>query len=100
MKLYYVYILQCSDDSFYTGITSNLEKRISEHNSGEDPYSYTFKRRPVNVVWVETFTEPNQAIMVEKQLKGWSRIKKKALIEKDWERLKEYSKNKWKRENS
>ncbi|MGB7843447.1 MAG: GIY-YIG nuclease family protein, partial [Salinimicrobium sp.] len=81
MKLYYVYILECSDKSFYTGFTSNLEKRLYDHQSGYDEDAYTFNRRPLTLKWFETFTDPNQAIIVEKQIKGWSRRKKMALIQ-------------------
>ena len=98
MKLYYVYIVECSDGSFYTGFTSNLEKRISEHNSGSDPDAYTFKRRPVELKWVETFTDPNHAITTEKQIKGWGREKKLAVINGEWEKLVQLSRNKYKRE--
>ena len=98
MKFYYVYIVECADKSFYTGFTSNLDKRLFEHNSGHDEDAYTFKRRPVSLKWFEQFTDPNQAIIVEKQIKGWSRKKKLALIEEDWEKLVLYSRNKYKRE--
>ncbi|MDX1753771.1 MAG: GIY-YIG nuclease family protein [Salinimicrobium sediminis] len=97
MKLYYVYILECADRSYYTGFTSNLEKRILDHNRGYDQDAYTYKRRPVVLKWFEQFTDPNQAILIEKQIKGWSRRKKEAVIEEDWERLIEYSRNKYKR---
>ena len=93
MKSYFVYILQCSDDSFYTGMTSNLENRIMEHNEGIDTDSYTFKRRPVELKWFEEFQFVQQAIETEKQSKGWSRRKKQALIDRDWDRLIRYSKN-------
>lgn len=93
MKSYFVYILQCSDDSFYTGMTSNLENRIMEHNEGIDTDSYTFKRRPVELKWFEEFQFVQQAIETEKQIKGWSRRKKRALIDRDWDRLIRYSKN-------
>ncbi len=93
MKSYFVYILQCSDDSFYTGMTSNLENRIMEHNEGIDTDSYTFKRRPVELKWFEEFQFVQQAIETEKQIKGWSRRKKQALIDRDWDRLIRYSKN-------
>ncbi|MDT0648860.1 GIY-YIG nuclease family protein [Autumnicola edwardsiae] len=93
MKLFFVYIVQCSDESFYTGVTSNLEKRLYQHNSGHYKDAYTFTRRPVKLKWYEQFTDPHQAFKLEKQLKGWSRRKKKALIEENWERLVEYSKN-------
>ena len=100
MKLYYVYILECADETFYTGFTSNLEKRINDHNRGYDEDAYTHKRRPVILKWFESFTDPNQAIMVEKQIKGWSRRKKLALIKEDWEKLILYSQNKYKREKN
>lgn len=93
MKFYYVYIVECSDKSFYIGITSNLERRIYEHNAGLKKDSYTFTRRPVDLKWFEKFTNPEEAIKVEKQLKGWSRRKKIALIEENWEKLVLYSKN-------
>jgi len=93
MKQYYVYIVKCNDESFYIGITNNLERRIYEHNIGLKEDCYTFKRRPITLKWFEVFTEPNQAIAIEKQLKGWSRRKKIALIEENWDKLIEYSKN-------
>ncbi|NJW53764.1 GIY-YIG nuclease family protein [Salinimicrobium oceani] len=93
MKMFYVYIVECADNSYYTGFTSNLEKRINEHNSGAYDNAYTLKRRPVSLMWHERFTDPNQAIKIEKQIKGWSRRKKKALIEEKWEDLIEFSKN-------
>lgn len=93
MKNYVVYILKCNDNSFYTGITNNLERRLFEHYTGMDKYAYTFQRRPVVLVWFEMFTDPTQAIMMEKRIKGWSRRKKQALIDEDWDNLVKYSKN-------
>ncbi|MDY8136769.1 GIY-YIG nuclease family protein [Aquimarina sp. 2201CG5-10] len=93
MKQYYVYLVECKDGSFYIGITNNLQRRIYEHNIGLKENSYTYKRRPVELKWYETFTDPDKAIMVEKQLKGWSRRKKIALINENWDKLIEYSKN-------
>ncbi len=93
MNRYYVYILLCADDSFYTGITNDLERRIGEHNSDNPSVSYTSKRRPVRLVFFEEFNDVNQAIELEKQIKGWSKRKKIAFIDEDWERLKLYSKN-------
>ena len=93
MKQYYVYILKCSDNSYYTGFTNDMEKRITEHNSGMKKGTYTSTRLPVKLVWLETFSDPNQAIMIEKQIKGWGRRKKEALINEDWGKLVEYSKN-------
>ncbi len=93
MKYYYVYIVKCSDNSYYTGFTNDLDRRINEHNSGYNKESYTYPRRPVELKWYEMFTDPSQAIIVEKQIKGWSRRKKEALICEDWDRLVAYSKN-------
>ena len=95
MKIYFVYILKCSDNTFYTGFTSNLEKRIQEHSGGNDTTAYTYRRRPVELLWFEQFSDPKHAIAVEKQIKGWSHRKKLALIEEDWEKLVEHSKNRY-----
>ena len=93
MKYYYVYILKCSDGSYYTGVTNNVDKRVEEHNSDNSITSYTFKKRPVVLVYCQHFNDINQAIELEKQIKGWTRKKKEALINEDWEKLKLYSKN-------
>lgn len=87
MKFYYVYILRCSDGSLYTGITSNLDRRVDEHNAGLYPIAYTYKRRPVTLVFYQDFTDPNQAIYFEKKLKKWSKAKKEALIKGDFDML-------------
>ena len=86
MKDYFVYILKCSDDSYYTGVTNNLEKRINEHQSGLIK-GYTSSRLPVKLVFSERFTDINDAIRFEKQVKGWSRKKKEALINRDFDLL-------------
>ena len=87
MKNYYVYILQCSDGSYYTGVTNNPEKRLAQHNSGQDSNAYVFRRRPAKLVWQADFTDPNTAIEKEKQIKGWSRAKKEALIHGEFQLL-------------
>jgi putative endonuclease len=92
LKSYAVYILKCSDNSFYTGVTSNIEKRVLEHQSGKHPKSYTFKRRPIELVYFEPFEDVSQAIRYEKQIKGWSRAKKQALIEGNWDKVVELAK--------
>lgn len=81
MKLLYVYILECSDGSYYTGITNNLTRRLEEHQSGRNPDSYTCSRRPVELAFYAEFTDFYFAIDKEKQIKRWSSAKKKALIE-------------------
>src|SRR5258708_30665293 len=92
MNQYFVYILLCGDNSYYTGITNDLERRLYEHENGVDPKSFTFKRRPVKLVFQEMFTEVTQAIAFEKQVKGWNRVKKEALIKGQWDLLPELSK--------
>ena len=91
MKQYFVYILKCSDDSYYIGVTSDLENRLLKHQSGHYPESYTHNRRPVELVFYSEFNEIEQAIAFEKQVKGWSRKKKEAIINDNWEKLKELS---------
>ncbi|HQF42521.1 MAG TPA: GIY-YIG nuclease family protein [Ignavibacteriaceae bacterium] len=90
MKDFYIYILECSDSSFYTGVTNNVEKRLNEHQSGIIK-GYTSKRLPVKLVFSERFADVNQAIRFEKQVKGWSRKKKLALINGDIDLLVYYS---------
>ncbi|MBV8390485.1 MAG: GIY-YIG nuclease family protein [Mucilaginibacter sp.] len=92
MKQYFVYILLCSDNSYYTGITNDIDRRFYEHQTGENPKCYTYKRRPLKLVFCERFTDVNQAIAFEKQVKGWRRAKKEALINGNWELLPELSK--------
>ncbi|MCX6310389.1 MAG: GIY-YIG nuclease family protein [Bacteroidetes bacterium] len=80
MIRYSTYILLCADDSYYTGMTNNLKRRIIEHSEGVNEGSYTSNRRPVKLVWWQEYIYVDQAIAREKQIKGWSRIKKEALI--------------------
>ena len=79
MKIGYMYILECSDASFYTGSTVDLEIRVIEHNSGEGA-NYTRRRLPVKLVYYEEYPHISQAFNREQQIKGWSRKKKLALI--------------------
>ena len=92
MKHYTVYILECRDGSYYVGITNDIDTRIVQHNEGHDKKAYTFRRRPVSLVFEEHFKDVNQAIAFEKQVKGWRREKKEALIRREWEHLPELSK--------
>ena len=87
----WVYILKCCDNSYYIGKTQNLEKRIEEHNNGVYT-GYTFNRRPVKLVYSHGFLTFLQAIQTERQLKGWSRAKKEALINSEFELLHELAK--------
>ena len=92
MRTGIVYILLCRDNSYYTGLTSNLEKRISEHKTGYYK-GYTKGRRPIELVWNSEEIPIQEAIYMEKQIKGWRRKKKEALIAGRWEELIELSKN-------
>ncbi len=88
----YVYIVKCSDGSYYTGTTQrSLESRIKEHNSGLIN-GYTKSRRPVDLVYHQEFQHLTDAIAMERRVKGWSRRKKAALIAGDFEALKRLAK--------
>lgn len=83
---FHTYMLQCADGSYYVGHSDDLEGRIAAHQSGKAP-GYTHNRRPVTLVWSEDFTDRDQAFAVERQIKGWSRAKKEALIRGDFDAL-------------
>ena len=85
-------MVKCKDDSYYIGVTNNIERRIWEHNSGIVA-GYTQKRRPVTLVYFQEFKDINDAIAFEKQLKGWGRAKKDALVKGDIKALKNLSKS-------
>ena len=90
MKLYYVYILASLRRVLYVGITGNLEKRLAYHRSLENANSFTARYGVTRLVHVEEFTDVNQAIAREKQIKSWRREKKLRLIQltnPDWEDL-------------
>jgi putative endonuclease len=89
MKYLYAYILECSDNSFYVGVTNNVGRRFLEHSTGINENAYTFKRRPVKLVFCKRFDKPLDAIEYEKQLKGWTHAKKVALINSDYFKLHE-----------
>ena len=75
----FVYILECADKSFYTGITGNLERRVREHNQRVKS-SLQLSKLPVKLVWFEKYTDRISAAKREKEIKGWKRSKKEALI--------------------
>jgi len=91
IRYLYVYILQCSDELYYTGVTNDLDQRLIEHNSGIDKDSFTYSRRPVKLKFYEHFSDFDLAIEWETRIKKWSRKKKEALINSDWESLKDES---------
>jgi len=88
---FFVYILKCADNSYYTGHTDDLEKRMSEHNSGAFE-GYTSNRLPVKLVFVQHCTSRYEALSAEQRIKNWSRKKKEALIEKNWSKISKLSK--------
>ncbi|MCE5301015.1 MAG: GIY-YIG nuclease family protein [Spirochaetia bacterium] len=88
--MFLVYILKCSDDSYYVGKTTSIKRRITEHVTGKGG-SYTSKRLPVELQYLEKYNEERNAVAREIQLKGWSGKKKQALIDDDLKILKQYS---------
>lgn len=84
MKNMYVYIIECSDGSYYIGVTNDVGRRFIEHSEGIHENSYTFSRRPLKLVFCRHFNQPVTAIRFEKQIKKWSRAKKEALIRGDF----------------
>ena len=83
----FVYILKCSDGSYYVGSArGDLERRISQHTVGEFG-GYTSSRRPVQLVWSDYYQRITDAIEMERRIKGWSRAKKEALINGEFEKL-------------
>ena len=82
------YLLRCADGRFYVGHTDDLERRVSEHQVGKGS-DFTARRRPVTLVWSETFSSRLEALEAERRVKGWTRAKKEALIAGDWQRVHE-----------
>ena len=80
---FHVYILCCSDGSYYTGHTDNLDNRMAEHQGGEYG-GYTSTRLPVQLLWSQDCTTREEALAAEQQIKGWSRKKKEAMMSGDW----------------
>jgi putative endonuclease len=86
--MFHSYILRCADGSYYTGHTDNPELRLSQHQSGAFT-GYTYKRRPVEMVWNAAFQTRDDAKAAEIQIKGWGRPKKEALARGDWQTISE-----------
>ncbi len=78
---YFVYILECSDGSFYTGFTTNIDRRIREHNLKKGGAKSIRGKLPVRLAYSEEFETINEALKREAEIKGWSRSKKKVLID-------------------
>jgi putative endonuclease len=91
---YRVYILLCADGSYYTGSTADVDKRVWQHQEGVSKEAYTYTRRPVKLVWTsEEVASHSDALNYERQIKGWSRAKKEALIQNDFNEIHEIVKN-------
>ncbi len=93
--MFWVYILRCADDGFYVGHTDNLETRLAQHAHGTFSTCYTFGRRPVQLVYSQEFPSREEALSTERQIKGWNRAKKTALIKGDWGEVSRISKFKY-----
>ncbi|OGI20499.1 MAG: hypothetical protein A3B68_03175 [Candidatus Melainabacteria bacterium RIFCSPHIGHO2_02_FULL_34_12] len=89
----WMYILKCSDGSYYTGSTNNLESRFEQHKQGKGA-NHTKSRLPVKLIYFEEYSRIDEAFYREKQIQGWSRKKKEALIRGDYKRLVELSRKK------
>ena len=83
---FYVYMLECSDKSLYTGHTDNLETRLGAHHRGTFR-GYTSRRRPLRLLFVEEFPSREEALAAERQIKGWRRAKKLAPTRGDWNEI-------------
>ncbi|MEL7562945.1 GIY-YIG nuclease family protein [Dehalogenimonas sp. 4OHTPN] len=92
-RYFWVYILRCSDGSYYTGHTDNLEVRMYAHYNGTIQSCYTFKRRPLALVFSQEFSTREEALSVERRIKGWTRKKKEAMIRGDWVEVSRLSKS-------
>jgi predicted GIY-YIG superfamily endonuclease len=83
---FWVYMLKCADDSYYIGHTEDLERRIAQHQGGEIA-GYTHSRRPITLIYAESFPTRLEALAMERRIKGWTRAKKDALARGDWQRV-------------
>ena len=80
-------MVECADESIYTGLTNNLDRRLKEHNFASNDNSYTASRRPVKLIWHQEFMQFAQAEYFEKKIKRWSRAKKLALVNNEYDML-------------
>lgn len=95
MEYFYIYILRCSDNTFYVGHTDNLEKRIAEHQDKIFLHSYTASRLPVKLVFSLASESREEAFLLEHKIKKWSQKKKAALINGNYQLLSYSAKKKF-----
>ena len=84
---YFVYILRCVAGEYYIGLTNDLIRRFTDHKEGRYTNCYTFRRRPLELVYYETIPFLKEAVAREAQIKRWSRKKKEALMKQDYHKL-------------
>jgi len=89
---FWVYTLRCGDGSYYTGHTEDLEARVAKHMAGEVP-GYTSARRPLTLVFSQAAATREEALACERQIKGWSRAKKEAMMRGDWAEVSRLARN-------
>ncbi|MGC1271978.1 MAG: GIY-YIG nuclease family protein [Croceibacterium sp.] len=89
---FYTYLLRCSDSSYYVGHTDDIDLRMAQHQTGALG-GYTARRRPVELLWSDSFMTRDEAFWAERNLKGWSRAKKEALMAWDWGRVSQLAQN-------
>jgi len=94
---FWVYVLRCSDGSYYTGHTDDLERRIGMHQAGEVA-GYTFSRRPVELAFSQECATREEALAAEIRIKGWNRAKKEAMFRGDWAEVNRLSRGKHRRQ--
>ena len=87
----WTYMLRCADGTYYVGSTIDLEARLWQHNHGPLGAAYTRKRRPVELIWSAWYDRIEDAFALEKQVQGWSRRKREALIRGEWDKLPDLS---------
>jgi len=86
---FYLYILKCINGAYYVGHTDNIDQRMSENNLGLIGNCYTKNKRPVELVFLQDFPTRDAAFHAERQVKGWSRKKKEAFMEGNWDKIRE-----------
>ena len=90
----WTYLLECSDGSYYVGSTVDLERRVAQYEAGLGA-AYTRGRRPIRLVWAAEFDRIDQAFWFEKQVQGWSRRMRRALVDGRWDLLPELASRGW-----
>lgn len=79
--MYFVYLLRCNDNSLYCGFTTNVEKRVLEHNNSTKGAKYTRIKRPVKLVYFETYSDKTKALKREAEIKKLKKIEKEKIVE-------------------